>query len=90
MKRREPNSMASRNLDPDCLVFNTATPDLDQHPPPFRMGAEMARGSESAFLICTPKPRLCRGLHPNGTIAPMDLDRSTNGSNFERPTAIQI
>jgi hypothetical protein len=71
-------------------AFNTATPDLDQHPPPFRMGAEMARGSESAFLICTPKPRLCRGLHPNGTIAPMDLDRSTNGSNFEHPTAIQI
>jgi hypothetical protein len=53
VKRREPDSMASRNLDPDCLVFNTATPDLDQHPPPFRMGAEMARGSESAFLICT-------------------------------------
>jgi hypothetical protein len=76
VKRRKPDSMASRNLDPDCLVFNTTTPNLDQHPRPFRMGAEMARGSESAFLICIPKPRLCRGLHPNGTVAPMDLDRS--------------
>ena len=32
VKRRQPDSMASRNLDPDCLVFDTATPDLDQHP----------------------------------------------------------
>ena len=38
----------------------------------------------------TPRPGTLPGLHPNGTIAPMDLDRSTNGSNFERLTAIQI
>jgi hypothetical protein len=49
VKRREPGSMASRNLDPDRLPFNTATPDLDQHLPPLRIGAEMARGSEPAF-----------------------------------------
>ena len=61
---RPPGSMASWNLDPERHVFNTATPDLDQHPPPFRMGAEMARGSESAFLICTPKQRLCRRIAP--------------------------
>ena len=57
VKRREPGPMASWNLDPDRLVFNTATPDLDQHLPPLRMGAEMARGSESAFFMCTPKQR---------------------------------
>jgi hypothetical protein len=56
--------MASWNLDLDRLVFTTATPDLDQHLPPLRMGAEMARGSESAFLICTPKQRLCRRIAP--------------------------
>jgi hypothetical protein len=57
VKRREPGSMASWNLDPDRHVFNTATPDLDQHLPPVRMGAETAKGSESAFLMCTPKQR---------------------------------
>jgi hypothetical protein len=49
--------MASWNLDPDRHVFNTATPDLDQHLPPVRTVAEMAKGSESAFLMCTPKQR---------------------------------
>jgi hypothetical protein len=64
VKRREPGSMASRNLDPDRLAFNTATTALDQRLPPLRMGAEMARGSESTFLICTPKQRLCRRIAP--------------------------
>lgn len=64
VKCREPGSMASRNLDPDRLVFNTARTDLDQRLPPLRMGAEMARCSESAFLICTPKQRLCRRIAP--------------------------
>jgi hypothetical protein len=62
-------------------------PDLDLHLPPLGMGAEMARRSQAASLIYTPKQRLVAELHPNGTAAPKDLDRSTNGSAFERPTA---
>jgi hypothetical protein len=64
VKRGEPGSTASWNLDPDRLPFTTATPNLDQHLPPLRMGSEMARGSESAFLIRTPKQRLCRRIAP--------------------------
>jgi hypothetical protein len=57
VSRRAPGSMASWNLDRERHVFNTATPDLDQHLPPVRMVAEMAKGSESAFPMSTPKQR---------------------------------
>jgi hypothetical protein len=78
----------SRNLDPACLVLNTAMPDLYTYTcRRYRWAPKWPEAQSRRPLICTPKQRLVAELHPNGTVAPKDLDRSTNRSAFERPTA---
>ena len=49
------NGQLESRSRPPCVQHRTL--DLEQHLPSLRMGAEMARGSESAFLMCTPKQR---------------------------------
>jgi hypothetical protein len=82
VKRREPDGkLESRS---ESHVFYTRP-----HPTPVAVAdrAEMAEGSESAFLRALKATTFVAGLHLNGIVAPVVLDGPTNGSAFERPSA---
>lgn len=64
VKHGEPGSTASWNLDPERLVFNTETPDLDQHLPPLRIGVEMARAQSWGFSCMLENHDLRRQIAP--------------------------
>ena len=64
MNHGEPGSTASWNLDPERLVFNTETPDLDQHLPPLRIGVEMARAQSWGFSCMLENHDLRRQIAP--------------------------
>jgi hypothetical protein len=82
VKRREPGSMAGRNLDPDRLEFNTAQRPTDTD----------GRRNGRRLRVSVPNLHSKKTtLSPDCILtAPMDLDRSTNGSALSALQRIQI
>jgi hypothetical protein len=88
VNRREPGSIASWNLDPDRLVFNTETLDLDERLASLRKGTEWPDPQSRRSLMCTGIPRpSSTDCTLNGMVAPLVLDGPTNGSAFKRTPA---